>query len=65
MIERHSDKVPTMVISGGEYLLTVIIFCKLVDSPIRHSSSHLVQIDIMVGLKLFNLWEHKKITLLG
>ena len=54
MIERHSDKVPTMVISGSEYLLTVIIFCRVVDSPIGQGSSHLVQIDIMVELKLLN-----------
>ena len=43
-----------MMISGGEYLLTVIILCKLVYSPIRQGSSHLVQIDIMVELKLLN-----------
>jgi len=43
-----------MVISGGEYLLTVIIFCRVVDSPIGQGSSHLVQIDIMVELKLLN-----------
>ena len=43
-----------MVISGSEYLLTVIMFCKLVDSPIRQGLSHLVQIDIMVELKLLN-----------
>jgi len=41
-----------MMISGNEYLLTVIIFCKLVDSPI--GQGHLVQIDIMVELKLLN-----------
>jgi len=43
-----------MTISGSEYLLAVIMFCKLVDSPIRQGSSHLVQIDIMVELKLLN-----------
>jgi len=42
------------MISGSEYLLTVIIFCKLVDSPIGQGSSHLAQIDIMVELKLLN-----------
>jgi len=40
-----------MMTSGSEYLLT---FCKLVDSPIRQCSSHLVQIDIMVEVKLLN-----------
>ena len=39
-----------MTINGSD---TVIIFCKLVDSPIK-GSSHLVQIDIMVELKLLN-----------
>jgi len=38
------------MISGSEYLLTVIIFCKLVDSLIRQGSSYLVQIDIVVEL---------------
>jgi len=42
------------MISGSEYLLTVIMFCKLVDSPIRQGSSHLVQIDIMVEVKLLD-----------
>jgi len=42
------------MISGSEYLLAVIILCKLVDSPIRQGSSYLVQIDIVVELKLFN-----------
>jgi len=49
-----------MMISGSEYLLTVIMFCKLVDSPIGQGSSHLAQIDIMVELKLLNcVWAQK------
>ena len=54
-----------MMISGNEYLLTVIMFCKLVDSPIRQGLSHLVQIDIMVEVKLLNCVGAQKITLLG
>jgi len=54
-----------MMISGSEYLLTVIMFCKLVYSPIRQGSSHLAQIDIMMELKLLNCVGAQKITLLG
>ena len=54
-----------MVINGSEYWLTVIMFCKLVDSPIRQGSSHLVQIDIMVEVKLLNCVGAQKNHTLG
>jgi len=41
------------------------MFCKLVDSPIRQGSSHLVQIDIMVEVKLLNCVGAQKNHTLG